>query len=159
MGVFEEELTRTGDFQAALRATGGGSGIGTFLFQSLTVLPSATLNTFGAQVPFSIPSGYKYLIPLHIGLSTQSVVAETIKVRTQGQFSDGSTIGSATSNYTTVTGDIDPQNLLYALIGAANGNAGQLLFGKQLLNILCDCQSTINSSTASVIMRLWAMVY
>jgi hypothetical protein len=125
-------------------------------FQTVTALPSATLGTDGPPAIITPPAGYRLLI-LHVGISTQAVSGETVTVTSKGTFEDGSTAGAG-SNYSSTTGDVDAQNHLYALVGANNGNAGQLITGKVLASLAWTIKSTINVSGASVIARVWGLL-
>jgi hypothetical protein len=127
-------------------------------FFTATILPSATQNAFGTAQTFVPPGGAGAFLPLHIGISALNLGTETLQIRCRGGFSDGS-IAGAFSSYTTAQGDVDPQNLLYGLADAANGNAGQAISAKVLTSVLLDCQSNIPSSGASATVRFWGVAY
>lgn len=111
---------------------GSGSGIA----------PSATLNTYGAATTIAQSGGnLRASITLtQLQLTSGGTFgAETLTVRVTATYQDGTnatlthTFTSAGSNYTLTTADI------YTLL--ANN--------KQIVSLAIDCQSTINSSTAT----------
>lgn len=121
-----------------------------------TITPSATANTNGAPFVVTPPTGYAYMEVVHVGISNAGVATETITMTAQGNMADGTT-PSNTNTYTSNTGDMDNQHYLEPAWGIGAGSG--LSYNPKCTSFSMVEQSTIASSAASAVVRVWARAY
>ena len=127
-------------------------------YKSVSVTPSATINTYGTAFTFTPPSPYRFFLPLHVFAQATTIGSETLTILGTGTLEDGTSGGGAATT-TTGAGLMDPANMLAGLAGLSGNNAGQTVSGtKRLATYAVQVKSSIASSTAAVTAVLWAAV-